>query len=337
MKVLVYFKPKEKYDNFEGTRLRKSIKGALEVSEIEYVNSDKEDFDIAHFISPEDESKINQCVAQGIPVVVSALYCESDPSASFLKYKSTRNNRKLQLSQKALRVLNKANVILVPSINAKEFLENSGIKTRIEVIYPVTNISRFNASREDEKEIFYRYFREDRNRRLITCLGSADNIDGINAFIRGAKKHPQESFYFFFQETPKLAWKIKSVVKQTPSNLHFVTIPSDDIYRSALLDADVFMFAGYDAVGIISIYEAMAARCEIIIREQPLFSDILIDGDNCHIGRYSETIASILKDCLSGKICPTKDNAFKQTTTRGLDLLGDELNNIYKQLLMNKE
>ena len=46
MKVLVYFKPREKYDNFEGARLRKSIKGALEVSDIEDVSSDKEEYDI---------------------------------------------------------------------------------------------------------------------------------------------------------------------------------------------------------------------------------------------------------------------------------------------------
>ncbi len=337
MKVLVYFKPREKYDNFEGARLRKSIKGALEVSGIEYVSSDKEEYDIAQFMSLNEESKINQCLEKHIPVVIAALYCESDPSASFLRYKNTKYHHKLQLSKQAVRVLNKANVVIVPSESAKEFIMNSGINTKVVVIEPTTNITRFNSSRIDEKEIFYRYFKEDKSKRLITCLGSSDNVDGINAFIKGAKKHPKETFYYFFQENPRISWKIKSVIKQTTSNLHFVSIPSDDIYRSALLDADVFMYAGYDALGIISIYEAMAAKCELIIREQPLFSDLLIDGENCHIGKYSETISSILNDCLSGKISPTKDNAFIDATKRGLDVLGDELRVVYEELLDNKE
>ena len=337
MKVLVYFKPREKYDNFEGARLRKSIKGALEVSDIEYVSSDKEEYDIAQFMSTDEEGKINQCLEKHIPVVVAALYCESDPSASFLKYRSTKNRRRLQLSKKAIRVLNKANVVIVPSESAKAFMEKSGIESKIVVIKPTTNITRFNASREDEKEIFYRYFREDKSKRLITCLGSPDNVDGINAFIKGAKKHPKETFYYFFQENPRVAWKIRNILKQTPRNLHCVAIPSDDIYRSALLDADVFMYAGYDACGIISIYEAMASKCELIIRQQPLFSDLLIDGENCHIGKYSETIASILSDCIAEKISPTKEKAFQDVTKRGLDVLGEELKVVYKELLDNKE
>ena len=31
MKVLVYFQPNRKYDNYEGARMRKTIKGALEI------------------------------------------------------------------------------------------------------------------------------------------------------------------------------------------------------------------------------------------------------------------------------------------------------------------
>lgn len=336
MKVLVHFKPKDKYDNFEGTRLRKCFKGALEVSDIEYVSTIDETFDVAQFISLDDEPLINQCVNNGIPTVISALYCESDPSTQFLLYKNNKKKREIVLSPRALRVLNKVNLVLVPSNKAKEFLINSGVTTDIKVVLPAINIIRFNQKREDEKIIFYRYFGENQEKKPIVCLGSSDNIDGINAFTKNAKKYPDQIFYYFFQDTGKLFWKIRQLKRQKQKNLHFVTIPSDDIYRSALLNASVLMYAGYDTLGIVSIIEAMAAKCQLIIRKQPLFEDILLDGVNCHVGEYSETISSILKDYLSGKLSPTSDNAFELAKARGLDVLGEELKLIYKDLLNKK-
>lgn len=331
MKVLVHFKVKEKYDNFEGTRLRKSFKGALEVTNIDYAVDKSETYDIAQFMSVEDESLINQCNDNNIPVVIAALYCESDPSASFLEY--NKRKRQIQLSAKALRVLNKANLIIVPTNKSKQFLIDSGVTSDIKVVLPAINITRFNQSRDDEKIIFYRYFQEDQRKKPIICFGSPDNIDGVNAFIKNAKKYPNEIFYYFFQENSKLYWKMKRLIKKKRNNLHFVVIPSDDILRSALLNASVVMYAGYDAVGIVSILEAMASKSQLIIRRQNLFDDLLLDGVNCHFGQYSETISSILKDYLAGVLLPTYDKAFEFVLTRGLDVLGEELKTIYQELL----
>ena len=92
MKILVSFNPGKKSENFEGVRLRKCIKGALEVADVPYTIYVGDNFDVAHFISPKEENKIDTIVANGIPVVVSALYCESDPAASWLEYKTNKCN-----------------------------------------------------------------------------------------------------------------------------------------------------------------------------------------------------------------------------------------------------
>ena len=54
MKVLVSFNPGKKIDNFEGVRLRKCIKGALEIASIPYTTYIGDEYDVAHFISPRD-------------------------------------------------------------------------------------------------------------------------------------------------------------------------------------------------------------------------------------------------------------------------------------------
>ena len=72
MKVLVHFQPSPKFDNFEGARMRKTIKGALEMVETKYTSNLLDDYDVTHFISPEDEGRMNIAIERRKPVVVSA-------------------------------------------------------------------------------------------------------------------------------------------------------------------------------------------------------------------------------------------------------------------------
>ena len=89
MKPCIYFSPKANKDNFEGARLRKNIKGALEIKNIDYAKSIFDRHDLVHFISLDDESKIDDALENNIKVVFSALTCENDPAARILSYKSS--------------------------------------------------------------------------------------------------------------------------------------------------------------------------------------------------------------------------------------------------------
>ena len=335
MRILVSFKPREMYDNFEGARLRKSIKGALEVSNIPYVNEETDDFDIAHFVSPIDEKAIDSCIKRNIPVVVSALYCESDKSASFTKYTSNRKGRKEVLTKQAKSVLQKASIITVPSENAKQFLIESGITVPVEVVYPTINLTRFPQDGA-EKEIFYRHYQEEDDRKLVVCLGSYESIDGINAYVKLAKRYPNILFYYFSQDSRRLKFKIKRLVKKSSPNVKFKQIPQDDIYRSAIINASIFTYFGYSTIGITTVFEAMAARCDVVLRKQQLFEDILRDGVDCHVGEYSETIASIIKDLLDGTITSTKEKSLELVSSLGLEVFGKRLKEIYSKLLKEK-
>ena len=277
MKVLVYFQPSPKHDYFEGARMRKTIKGALEVINTAYTSNILDDYDVAHFMSPDDENKLNIVLERKIPVVVSALFGEADPSTRFLNYKSKDGKRITTIKPKALRMLNKADLILVPCKTGKEFLIANGVNKPIEVCVPGVNLSRFNFSREDEKELFYRYFREDKNKKLVVALGEyAYNLEGIHAVINAAVKRPDVTFYYVGDESFALTnRRSKKIIKNSPKNMHFIGIPTDDIYRSMLLNADVFMLPGYNYSGFISIEEAMAY--ESLIKEYDLLQEELAE------------------------------------------------------------
>ena len=338
MKVLVYFQPSPKHDNFEGARMRKTIKGALEVIGQAYTSNLYDDYDVAHFMSPDDENKLNIALERKIPVVVSALYGEDDPATRFLIHKNKDGKVVTFLKAKALKMLNKATLILVPCESAKEFLIRNGVNRQIEVLVPGVNLARFNFSREDEKELFYRYFREDKDKKLVLAMGEyTNNMEGIHSLINAAKKREDTVFYYIGCETFAANYgNCRKIIKNAPKNVHFKTILPDDIYRSMLLNADVFMLPGYNLSGIISVEEAMAANCQLIVRKTATFPEFLKNEKTAYIAEFSETLTSLCLDYLDKKIKPTTEEAYRKISLYNLDSFGRQLFNIYSSLTTNK-
>ena len=313
--------------------MRKTIKGALEVIGTQYTSNVYDEYDVAHFVSPDDESRMMIALEKGVPCVVSALYGEDDPMASFLKYKSKDGKRTTTLRNRALKMLNKATLVIVPTESAKQFLIESGVETPIEVCLPGVNLARFNFSRDDEKELFYRYFREDKNKKIVLALGEYDNLDGIHAFINAALKRDDTVFYYVGPDSKAAkSGKFKRILKEAPKNVHFKFILPDDIYRSLLLNADVFMLPGYHLAGVVSVEEAMAANCQLIVRKSSIFPGFLKNESTAYIAEFSETLTSLCLDYLNGEIQPTTQEAYKQISECSLKKFGDKLISIYKSL-----
>ena len=335
MKTLVYFQPSLKNDNFEGARMRKTIKGALEVVDSKYTSNLYDDYDVAHFMSPDDENKLNIALERGVPVVVSALFGEDDPTTKFLIHKSKDGKRTNTLKPKALRVLNKANLVLVPTESAKEFLIENGVSKPIEVCLPGINLLRFNFSREDEKELFYRYFREDKNKKIVLAMGEYSfNMEGIHSLINVAIKRPDVGFYYIGCEAlSSSVGKAKKIIKNSPKNMHFINILPDDIYRSLLLNADVFMLPGYSVAGIISVEEAMVAKCQLIVRKSAMFPDFLKNEKTAYVAEFSETLTSLCLDYLDEKIKPTTEEAYRKISLYNLENFGKQLLSLYESVI----
>ena len=342
MKVLVSFQPNTKILDYEGARLRKTIKGSLEMIGVEYTTSLVEKYDVVHLLSPEDESKMNDAKENNIPVVVSALYCEADPYASYLEYKSKDGVRVTRLSDKGRRFLNKADLVLVASEKMRNLLVDSGVTTDVSIALPGLNVSRFDFSREDEKTLFYRYFREDPKKRLVVGVGEYDiNMDGINAFVNAARTCPDVLFYFIGRETVPGAYsslKTKKLISSAPKNLKFVTVVPDDIYRSALLNACAYVIPGYKTAGVMSMIDAMGAKCQIIARKQAVFSDLLLDGKTAYLGEFSETISALIRDFLNGKLKPTIEEAHQFVSEKcNLKTVGEQLKWFYLEQINLKK
>mgnify|MGYP003310721488 CR=1 FL=1 len=336
MKVLISFRVNHKFDNFEGARVRKSIKGALELNEQAYTTSSVDYYDVAHLIKPESENKITSIQDNGVPVIVSALYAEDDPTASYLTHVKKNGAHLSTINVKNQKFLNKADLILVPCESNVDLLRKNGITSKIKVCYPGVNLSRFDYSREDEKDIFYRYYAEDKNKKLVIAVGEYDSsMDGISSFITAAKKCPNAIFYYIgrVKGLTNFRFKVNRLFRSAPKNVHFVDVPPDDVYRSALLNASVFMLPGYKIAGVTSLAEAMAAKTQIIARKCAIYPGFLEDGVTAHLAEFSETLSSLTRDFLEGKITPTTANAYKAISEHSLTDYGKGLIDIYQEVI----
>ena len=341
MKILVTFQPNNKTSEFEGARVRKTIKGALEMANVEYTTSIVDKYDVMHLLSVEDDNKANDAKENNIPLVISALYAEDDPYASFLEYKNKDGKRTTTVKNRALKFLNKADVVLVPSPMSRDLLLENDVVSDIQVCPSGVNTARFDFSRTDEKDIFYRYFRENRSKKLVVALGEYDNnMDGISAFINAAKKCPDVLFYYIGRESvPGIlkSFKLRRLIANSPKNVKFKGIIPDDVYRSALMNADIFMLPGYKKTGVVSLMDAMAAKCQLIVRKQAIFEDLIEDGKTGYLAQYSETLTSLTKDYFDGKLKPTIENAYKSISKLTLLNYGEKLKWFYQQQINIKK
>lgn len=337
MKVLIYFKVNQRKDVFEAMRLRKNIKGALELVNVIHTPSVVDSYDIVHFLTLNDEIKINDALSlREHPVCISALMCESDSSARFLE--TSKRTNEVFLSSRALRVLNKVDLVFAPNQSSKDFLIDSGVQTRIDVVGPGVNISRFEIKDELEKDVFYRYFQVQKKEKIVLSIGDYDDERQLTNVTEAARSCPQAKFFFIGQSKSyfRLKRTIRKLLRHKPDNLTFKPIVQDDIFVSALINADVLFIGNPNSCDPIITLEAMAAKTQIVAVGPLKFTNNLIDKQNCYVGSNSKEAGEIIYKYISGELPPLTKVAFQFAQANSLAKVGEQLVKSYQKAIKLK-
>ncbi len=335
MKILIHFDPGKKKDIFAGSRLRKSLKNALELNDIQWVDSIYAFPDIAHLISPMDEDIAKNAKNEGVPVVVSAFYAEEDPSANFLTI--GLQGRSI-LTPKARKIIDFADLILVPSASGVEMIENEFPHKRVEIMTPGVNPLRFDFADEVSDLSFVRYQRFSKEEKYYLTIGNYADIETIKTLITIAKFMPHSRFFFLGGGVGAKSSPLKVINKKTPANLSFLPIIDEDLYCSALKNANGLLL--FD-----SIFENSMAVLEAFASKTPVF----------HIGNSnnSDTVKeypNIVKNFNSAEetinfLTSFDKTSYEETIMLGyqianennLSILGKRLINSYKHLILKED
>lgn len=332
MKSLVYFKPSSSSASFEGVRLRKNLKGALELSSIPWVDSVYADPEIIHIISPDDESIVKTARLEGAKVVTSAFYCENDPNARFLERNSMGG---FVLTKPAFKLLSESDLVLVPSAFCMDFVRAQGLSPRMEVLSPGVNLARFEEADPDETGIFFRYFRIPQGTPYCLSVGDLNDEDVKKGMEQIAFLVPEMKFFFLGYDK-KGGVSNQTVIrfnKSAPSNLTYSSLVEDDVYRSALINAKAIVLFDGSHPNNITALEAMASRVQIFSLGTVAFPDLIEDKKNAYCFMQASELAKSLQSHCLGKLKSTIIEGYKTATENSLTSVGARLKSYYESLL----
>ena len=326
MKICVFFQPKDKYDNFEGMRLRKSIKGALELVDVPYSRNIIDRYDIIHFVSPDDELKINDVIEEGIPTVFSALMSETDIATRLFDLK----NGTYSLSPRALRMLNKVDLILVCDEISKQLLIENGVTTRIDIVPVGVNTARFEMTSQLESDIFYNYYQLTKDTKFVVSVGSYEDKDKFKALCEIARFCPNYHFYYFGRSKSK---KSPPKIKNTPRNVKFHLLTNDEIYCSMMKNASIYLSFDNRRHNPITLLDAAASKTQIVALSPTHHNEELLNKLHAYVGDSTPEVASIITNLLTGKLELKIKDAYKVAQENSLRKLGAVLKDEYTSLL----
>ncbi|MCR5348618.1 MAG: glycosyltransferase [Bacilli bacterium] len=329
MKVFIHYKPRNAADAFEGTRLRKTLKGACEIVDLSWVDAPQDGVGIAHFISPSDLMLLRQQKDKDVATVVSAFYAEDDPNVALLT-----GDKNIHINKVARTFLNEADLVLVPDERMKTFAEHEGVTSQIRVLEPAVRMNRFSKTASEAK-IFRRYFRVPNDVKIVVATGSYTDKNTVKMVKKVAESCPSLEFYFFGAkgrfDPLNLAKRAHRLSR--PSNLHFKDIVQDDVYRSALMNSIAYISNDSVRPDSIAILEAFASQTQVVAFNSARPNPILVENESCYFFSYPDEMGAYLSSLNSGTAESTIDSAYAIAKAHNLVSYGRKLKAYYEELV----
>ncbi len=333
MKVLLYTEGEKMTSN---SGLGKAIKHqmkALESANVEYTTNLKDDYDIIHinFYGPRSYHLAKKAHRKGKKVVYHAHSTEEDFRSGFIFCKQLAPLFKRWL----IKCYSLGDVIVTPTPYSKRLLEGYGIKKKI---YAISNGIELDLFKKDEaagkrfrKE--YNYKKED---KVIIGIGLYITRKGIVDFVELAKRMPEYKFIWFgYSPLAAATEDVRKAVNTKLDNLVFAGYVKQQVIKDAMNGCDVYLFPTYEETEGIPIIEACACKTTAIIRDIPIFEEMLEDGKNVYKAKNIDEFEEKIKGIITGKLPKVGENAYKVAEERDIKKVGEQLKKVYEEVLNN--
>ena len=157
---------------------------------------------------------------------------------------------------------------------------------------------------------------------------------GIIDFVELAKRCPEYKFIWFGDTNRLLIPKeITEIIENHPSNVYFPGYVKGPIIEGAYSDADCFFFPSYEETEGIVVLEALASKCQVVVRDIGVFDPWLQDGINCYKGHNNEEFASIIEGCLEKTKPSTTEAGYLTAQQRSIEAVGQQLKQVYESVM----
>lgn len=330
MKVLLYSRGEKKFSKSGIGRAMKHQLKALEMSGIEFTTNENDDYDIVHINTIDFNARAMAMKAkkEGKKVVYHAHSTEEDFRDSFV----FSNQLSPVFKKHIVNCYNLGDVILTPTPYSKHLLENYNIDKPITAISNGIDLQRFKYD-ENKVKRFRDYFGLDENDKVVIGVGLYFERKGLPDFMDVAKALPEYKF-IWFGHTPlaSVTKKIKTAINGKPDNVILPGYISGDIIEGAYASANIFFFPSYEETEGIVVLEALASRCQCVVRDIGVYDPWLINGVNCYKGSTNQEFIELIYGLIEDKIPSTIEKGYEVAYNRRIEKIGEELKTIYTDL-----
>ncbi len=331
MKVLLYT---ENQNIIGKSGLGKAIKHqikALENEGINYTLNTHDDYDILHINTYflKSYSLAKKAKKKGKKIVYHAHSTEEDYKDGFILAKQTSRLFKKWI----IKCYKLGDVIITPSLYSKRLLEDyKGLEDK--KIYDVSNGIDLEFFKHDKslRNKFRKRFGFKENDKVIFSVGLYIERKGITDFVELAKRFPQYKFIWFGYSPLKAATKpVRRAVKTKLDNLTFAGYVEPEIIKEAMNGANLFLFLTKEETEGIPVIEALACKCNTIIRDIGAF-DYLKDKKDIYKAKDLDDFEKKVKLFFQGKLKDLTENGYKVAKTKDINDVGKKLKKIYESL-----
>jgi hypothetical protein len=306
-------------------RIRRNLVSIYKLLDYEVVDTIDETVDVAQFIGVESfKDKINTCLDKYKMKVIVNYFIDN-------KYYDKKGDVKIPFDEK--KILNKVNLVIVPTENEKKALEANEITSRIEVVTPGANLNKFENLSDLEKDSFLRYSGMIKGEPYAIAITSYKNTDDVLDLITLAKRVPYLKFYVF---GPNLGFfrtkhKIMRLIAFAPKNIKFRSFVNEDLYKSAVLLAKFFVITKESNCEILNIFDAEISKTQIVSISSREIGDVLINGQNCLIEDTAEKLSLEIQKVMNQEKS-TIEEGFKQAQKEAYPIIAKKLDSLIKEL-----
>ena len=307
---------------------QKTAKAVAEFQEdcLPYINEAQEIYD---FYNDFGDDNVELKPDNNKKIVYHAHSTEEDFKNSFMFSNSVSGVYKKWL----INLYTKGDYIITPTPYSKGLLESYGISIPIKAISNGVDLKQFNPT-EEQIRMFINEYNIKSNEVIIISVGWLFERKGFDTFVEVAEKLPDYKFMWFGDvKLSRPTKKIKTLLDKLPSNVILPGYVSGDIIKGAYGRSNVFFFPSREETEGIVVLEALACKCNILLRDIPVFSKWLENGVNCYKGNDTDDFVELINKIVLGKSPSLVNNGYEVAKERELSRIGKELLEVYEETL----